>query len=274
MAEIISVIYASNESSELPVSLRLDASLTAVLRVSSSQTPLTEGAAGVFSAPIPAHLWKQLVGAVSSHEFDVLTLPQGVLPGEVVREIVLHFSDGTNMKKYAVDSPDAFNRAEQMLMEIEKLAAESPQQALRVLLLAFPSSVMTAAETTFRFTFTNIGKEPVRILDPKKPSSTKQMTLRATGASTNPEVVAEQEFWQLDSHSIVSVTPEPADEHLLEVGPGEEVTIEIITPPANLAGRYNMTFTFPAAIHDKDGSLLQEVELVGDANTVFLSDNN
>lgn len=275
MPEIISVSYASNEFSELPASLHIEASLTVVLRVRSSQFSLSKGSAGVFSVSAPEHLWAQLVSAVSSPEFKVLTAPQGVLPGEIAREIVLHFSDGTSMKKYAVDAPQAFERAEQALLEIETLAAESPQQALRLLPLEFPSSAMTATETTFRFTVTNIGQEPVRILDPKKPDkSTKYMVLRATGVSANPEGVAEQEFWELGPQSVASVTPDIADKGFLEIGSGEGVTFEVIMPPANLEGQYNMTLTYPIAIHNKDGTLLQEVELVGDAGDVCLSANN
>ncbi|HEY0722229.1 MAG TPA: hypothetical protein VGE50_13365, partial [Gammaproteobacteria bacterium] len=270
MSEINSVKYSSNVEGKYPLSVIIDATRTASVRLESS---VWRGAAGIFSIKISESDWVSLNSVLTTPAFAALENPEGLPPGTGLRSITLRFAKQRETEKWAVGAPQGFVAAERIFLNIVDKAIAYPEHAITISSFDFP--VAASGEVIpFSVTVKNVGKKEIRISNPRNDvGNPSELVLR--GVRTDKPVSqfgpSDYEFWDVDGDAIDEIKALSMDNEFISLSPGDSLIVKMHIPSGQLAGRCTMTLRFAFDMLDKDDKRLGRFELVSEKEKVVLT---
>ena len=233
MVSIQEARYWSNAAHEaLPLSLSIVPTGTARLWIRSNRDRPERSILGYFEGPCLASSVESALVAVGSSEFERLSNPESVKPGEVVRKITVTRSIDSTLTRFVAEgapAPTAFERTESAFFTLTQDAMKHPLIALGLRADSMPAQVASGEEIRFQLRLSNPGRQSLRIATPKawRDAGTE---FSAQGLRTDIPIAqltnSHSPSTPIGPHDITVAAPTSADDFMV-LEPGDSLALPV-----------------------------------------------
>ena len=262
--DVAVIHYQTNAPDDaFPTTVEVDASGRTRVVVGCNRLDPAHGV-GVFEHTVPAAQVSPLVALVASPAFSALALPQGLLPGSVVRKLSLARPGQPAVEKYAGETSPTkgpFVDAEQQLFAVRDQALGHP---VRGLALELARVARIGGEVSVSLKLGGAGEAPVRLPVPARwhaPSGELVLAFTRTDVPLAEMRDHHRVVVAVTPQGIVAQRPATQPDGTIELKKGQALDLELELPAELAAGSYEVEAWLQLPLEDEHGQPLVTVEV-------------